>query len=185
MKTIILSILLLTGSWSDSAALFGKVIHVAENDTLNVRAEPNQKANKIGEIPFDGYVGIETCKKIEKSQWCKVYFLVENYYENFWKDKNIGWVNARYLQFSNHGYVIIKGKRNCAFSLKCIDDKCEVVDDDHDIDYKRTGLKTKWIQREHLKGESNFGATPDNVDGYCNKGMFIDDYLENIKEQGK
>lgn len=33
---------------------FFKVRNVAQNDTLNVRAEPNPRAAKVGEIPHDG-----------------------------------------------------------------------------------------------------------------------------------
>ena len=184
IKIAILSILLSVGVWAESTALFGTVVNVAQNDTLNVRTEPNYKAKKVSELPPEAYVGIEKCKKVKRSTWCRVYPLVQQWYEKFGNDSHIGWVNARYLKFSNRGYVLIKGKKNCAYALKCNAGKCEIVDDyenDNVIDYKKTGFRTKWIEREYLRGESHFGVTPDNVDGYCNTGMFIEDYLKKVK----
>ncbi len=83
------------------------MVNVAQNDTLNVRTEPNYKAKKISELPPEAYYNV--------------------------------------------------------------------------IDYKKTGFRTKWIEREYLRGESHFGVTPDNVDGYCNTGIFIEEYLKNTK----
>ncbi len=183
MKIIIFSLLVSTGVWADSTALFGIVVNITKNDTLNVRFEPNYKAEKVGKIPSDAYIGIKECKTLGSSTWCSVYPLVQNWYEDFGPEDR-GWVNARYLKFSNRGYVIVKGKRNCAYALKCTDDKCEIVDDfekNNPLEYEKTGLHTRWIERKYLKGESNFGVTPDNVDGFCNSGMFIDDYLEKRK----
>jgi len=180
MKIVILSVVFSVADWADSTALFGTVVNVAQNDTLNVRSEANYKAEKVGEIPLKWKVGIEKCNRLKNSTWCYVYPLVQNWYENFGPE-NTGWVNARYLKFSNRGYVIINGKRNCAYAIKCVDDKCEVVDDfekNNPIGYDKTGLYTRWIEKQYLKGESNFGVTPDNVDGYCNSGMFIEDYLK-------
>ena len=160
------------------------MVNVAQNDTLNVRTEPNYKTKKVSELPPDARVGIEKCQKIKHSTWCRVYPLVQQWYEKFGNDSHKGWVNARYLQFSNRGYVLIKGKKNCAYALKCNAGKCEIVDDyenDNVIDYKKTGFRTKWIEREYLRGESHFGVTPDNVDGYCNTGIFIEEYLKNAK----
>jgi len=110
--------------------------------------------------------------------------MVQNWYDKFGPE-NAGWVNAKYLKFSNRGYVIINGKRNCSYALKCVDDKCEVVDDfekNDPIEYEKTGLHTRWVERKYLKGESNFGVTPDTIDGYCNNKIYIDNYL---KKQGK
>lgn len=184
MKIVILGILISIGLWAESAALFGTVVNVTQNDILNVRSQADHRSKKVGEMPPDAYAGIENCITVKNSIWCRIYPLVQNWYDNFWKEENIGWVNARYLKFSNRGYVIVKGKKNCAYALDCHRGKCEVIDDFgdyHIIDYKKTGIKTKWIERENLKGESNFGVTPDNIDGYCNNGMYIDDYLKNIK----
>ena len=184
MKIVILSILFSGGVWAETTALFGRVISIAQNDTLNVRIEPNYKSEKVAKIPFDAYIGVEKCQTVGSSTWCHVYPLVQYWHENFGAEDR-GWVNAKYLKFSNRGYVIINGKRNCAYALKCTDDKCEVVDDfekNNAIEYEKTGLHTRWVERKYLKGESNFGVTPDNVDGYCNNSIYIDDYL---KKQGK
>ncbi len=151
-------------------------MNVSKNDTLNVRKQSNYKSEKVGELPPDAYIGIEKCQKIKNSTWCRVYQLVQNYYsENF----DPGWVNARYLQFDNRGYVIVKSKKNCDYALWCDDGKCEVIydfkiGDNHTI----VTLKSHWIERKYLSGESNFGVTPDNLDGVCNSKIFIEDYLK-------
>jgi len=184
IKLSILAVLLSVGLWADSTALFGFVTNISKNDTLNVRSQANHKSKKVGELPFDAGMGIEKCKTVKSSTWCRVYPLVQNFYDKFWEEKNIGWVNARYLKFRNHGYVLIKGERNCAYALDCYKGKCEVVDDfsnESIVDYQKTGIKTKWVKREYLRGESNFGVTPDNVDGYCNNGVYIDEYLKKSK----
>jgi len=178
-KILFICMIMLVNLWADSTykpALFGKVINVSQNDTLNVRSQSNYRSKKVGELPSHAYIGIEKCKMVKKSTWCRVYQLVQNYYsENF----HPGWVNARYLKFSNRGYVIVKGKKNCDYVLRCNNGKCEVVydyitDNEHNV----IELKTKWIERKYLKGESQFGVTPDNEDGFCNSGMFIEDYLK-------
>ena len=74
-------------------------------------------------------------------------------------------------------YVIIDKKRNCDYVLRCKEGKCEVVSSYViDENYEITSIKTKWIAREDLKGESNFGAVPE--DGYCTMGNRVEDYLE-------
>ncbi len=184
MKIIILGFLISIGAWADSTALFGSVTNVSKNDTLNVRSQANHKSKKVGELPFDAGMGIEKCKTVKSSTWCRVYPLVQNWYENFWEEKNIGWVNARYLKFRNRGYVVVKGKQNCDYALKCDEGKCEVVFD-YSYTLDATGnivtLETKWVEREYLKGESGFGAVPENADGYCTQGNRIEDYLKKSK----
>jgi len=176
IKIVILTVLLSVGSWADSMALFGKVINVSENDILNVRSQSNYRSKKVGELPPNAYVGIEKCKMVKSSTWCRVYQLVQNYYsDNF----HPGWVNARYLKFSDRGYVIVQGTRNCAYALSCNNGRCEVVlDFETNNDHGVSKLHTEWIERSLLKGESNFGVTPENEDGYCNSRIFIDDYLK-------
>ncbi len=166
------------------------MVNVAQNDTLNVRTEPNYKAKKISELPVEAYVGIEKCKKFKKTIWCRVYPLVQQWYEKFGNDSHKGWVNARYLQFSNRGYVNIAGKeKNCFYALRCRDiankKECLVV---YDLNYnyekdKMIKIKSKWIERKKLKGESMFGAASENREinpegGYCTTGRMIDDYLK-------
>ncbi|PTB83913.1 hypothetical protein C9926_00555 [Sulfurovum lithotrophicum] len=166
------------GVWAEGTALFASVVKLAENDTLNVRAEANYKAKKVGEIPSEWHMGVEKCTQIKSSTWCYVYPLVQIWSDNF-GPRNEGWVNARYLHFSNHGYVIVKGKKECAYALGCHDNKCEVVIDFVIIDIENNilNLKKKWIDRQYLKAESNFGVSPDDVDGVCNSRMIIEQYL--------
>lgn len=179
MKPVLLFIFLSVALWSESSPLFGRVINVSENDTLNVRSQPDYKSAKVAELPPGAYVGIKKCIKIKKTSWCRVYPLVQQWYENFGNDRHKGWVNRRYIEYSNRGYVMVKGEKNCDYVLGCHNGKCEVVNDyeivneDNDLE-----LKTQWIERRHLKGESKFGVTPDNIDGFCNIGMFIEEYLE-------
>jgi len=203
MKILLLLLTIMTLSLSTEniekvyPGLFASVVNVASNDTLNVRSEPNYKAKKVGEIPSKFFMGIEKCKTVENSTWCHVYPLVQNWYEKFWEEKNIGWVNARYLKFSNHGYVNIAGEeKNCFYALKCreIEDKKEcLVVYELNYDYKKDKMieiKSKWIERKKLKGESMFGAVSENREinpegGYCTTGKMIDEYLKKVKKQGK
>ena len=193
MKMLILSIFFSVGVWADNTALFGFVINVSKNDVLNVRSEPSHKAKKVGALPFDAGMGIEKCKTVKNSTWCRVYPLVQNWYDNFWEEKNIGWVNARYLQFRYRGYVnVVDEEKNCFYALKCRDiaDKkeCLVV---YNLKYdyekeKMTEVKTKWIDRKKLQGESAFGAASENrginpEGGYCTNGRMIDDYYKKGK----
>ncbi len=179
MKLVLFFAFLSVALWAESSPLFGRVINISENDTLNVRSQPDYKSTKVAELPPNAYMGIEKCTKIKKTSWCRVYPMVQQWYENFGSDSHVGWVNARYLEFKDRGYVMVKGKKNCDYALGCHDGKCEVVYDygvvneDNDLEFK-----IQWIERRYLKGESNFGVTPDNVDGFCNMGMFIEEYLE-------
>ncbi len=165
--------------------LFATVVNVAENDTLNVRESSEYHSKKTGALPQDAFVGINYCKKVGKSTWCKIFHITQRDYEEFGYDAKDGWVNARYLKFDNRGYVIIDGKPKCDYALRCKDSKCEVV-----IDYMTnpntnniTSLKTQWIKRDQLKASSNFGAVGDARDGYCTKGTYIEDFLKTQKEK--
>ena len=89
-----------------------------------------------------------------------------------------GWVNAKFLRESNHGYVRIKGRTNsCYVSLKCRGGKCLVVTRLLGEE-KITGLRTEWIARSRLMGASNFGAQREGEEGHCVSLNAIDDYLK-------
>lgn len=179
MRSILLAVFISSGLCAQSSPLFGRVIDIAKHDTLNVRSQPDYRSQKVAKLPLDAYVGVEKCKKVVSSTWCRVYPLVQQWYEHFGSESHKGWVNARYLAFINRGYVIAKGKKNCDYALKCHEGKCEVVYGyDIDNEHKITTLKTQWIAREHLKGESHFGAMTDNEDGYCNSRIFIEEYFK-------
>lgn len=190
IKWLLLVIFLSLGLCAESSSLFGRVIAIAEHDTLNVRSQADYRSDKVAELPLSGYVGIEKCETVKNATWCYVYPLVQIWYEKFSEKKNIGWVNARYLKFSNRGYVNIVGEeRNCFYALKCKDivnkKKCLVVYNlkyDHEKE-KITEIKTKWIDRKKLQGESAFGAASQNREinpegGYCTNAKMIDNYLE-------
>ncbi len=190
MKIIILTLFISMGLWADSTALFGFVTNVSENDTLNVRSQANYKAKKVGELPFDAGMGVDKCKTVGNSTWCRVYPLVQNFYEKFWEEKNIGWVNAHYLKFRNRGYVNIIGEgKDCFYAVECRSNaskkECLVVYA-LNYDYEKETMiemKSKWIERKKLKGESMFGAASENREinpegGYCTTGRMIDDYLQ-------
>ena len=109
--------------------LFSSVVHLSKNDTLNVRKSPDYHSEKIGALPIDAYVGVDICRDVGGSTWCKVHHVAQHDYEDFPYDASAGWVNARYLKFINHGYVIIHDNPNCDYALKCQENKCEVVSD--------------------------------------------------------
>jgi len=172
MKAVIIFSLMLFSLHAETLALFGKVTGVASEDILNVRAQPNYKAHKVGSLPADAYIGIERCKKIGQSRWCRVYQLVQNYYS---EDFHPGWVNARFLKPQNRGYVVIKNrKNNCYYAVQCKQGRCEVLMN-ASFDDKQTllGVQKEWIDRRLLRGESRFGAASNDMEGYCT----IDNYL--------
>lgn len=161
--------------------LFAKVIDIAEDDILNIRERPDHKSKKVGTQVPDAWMGVERCKRIKTSVWCKVYQIAQNVYS---EDFNPGWVNARYLKPENSGYVLIDGKGNCNYALRCKAGLCEVVteyvqNENGDI----IDLNITSIKRETLKGESNFGAMcrEEECDGYCTSGNYIEDYLQRKK----
>lgn len=138
--------------------MFATVVNVKKGDVLNVREKPNYHSKKLGEFHtkesidyFAGGMQVEYCKKISKSTWCKVYPVV-NINIGQPSDGVEGWVNARYLKFSNSGYVnVLNQKSNCDYSLKCKADKCLV------LGYKRA----KWIPKRLLgveKGQKETSA---------------------------
>lgn len=173
MKIVIFSILLSLGLWAESIALFGTVVNVAENDILTIRSTPNYKSKKVGFLPPEAYIAIEKCH----ATWCTVYQIPQQFYENF----HAGWVNARYLKFSNRGYVNIEGQKNdCYYAVACKDDKCSVVKS-FEYDYEKdilSNLVVEQIQRDKLEPTSNFGAMGEEGDGYCTSAVYIEDHLK-------
>ena len=179
-KRLYALLILLWGSTAHATApaLFGTVIHVAANDTLNVRTQPDYRSRKLGAFPNGAYVYIDQCRQIGRSRWCHIHpdALVDY-------GGAAGWVNAKFLRENNHGYVRIKGRKNgCYVSLKCRDGKCLVVTrllGDEAV----TGLHTEWITRSRLLGASNFSAQSERAEGYCVSLNYVDDYLK--KQQHK
>ena len=183
---LLVTILLTTGVWADSIShtpLFAKVVGVTKNDTLNVRSKPDYTSKKSGKLPPKAHIGIKKCKTMNKATWCKVYPLIQNWFEEFGAESE-GWVNAHYLAFYDRGYVLIDGIGNCDYALQCKENKCEVlISYEIDKEHKITSIKTKWIERSLLKGESNFAAASNDPKinpegGYCTIGLQIDDYLK-------
>jgi len=180
MKKLVMTMLFLyisTFSYADSRvenALFAKIIHVKDNDTLNVRAKADYKSKKITELDYNLVVGLSgKCKKVAKSTWCKVYELAA------YGGNKEGWVNAYYLKPYNEGFVTVKGHdNNCHYALKCSTwegkDQCLIViNQEKDVE---------WIERSLLRGESQFGAAPEDMDGYCTRGEWLEPYLKKYKQ---
>lgn len=181
MKKLLILTILVSVSYADfyPNTIFAEVKGVASNDTLNVRVASNYHSKKIGALPEGAFVGVDFCKEVGKSTWCKIFPIAQRDYFK------AGWVNARYLKFDdNRGYVIVDGKPKCDYALRCKNSKCEVVTDyttnpnTNDI----TSLKTQWIKRDRLKGSSNFGAVGDLRDGYCTSANYIEEFLERQKK---
>jgi len=181
MKIIIsmflLTLLNLSAENLSTPKLFGKVINIANNDVLNVRKKANYRSLKVGDLTLGMLTGVEQCKKVGRSTWCKIHPLAA-----YGGDFSSGWVNARFLSFSNKGYVTIKNKtNNCFYALKCKNNnsKCLVVlDYNTDREGNIVNLTQSWVDRKTLYAESKFGAILQNSDGYCSSGMRINDYLK-------
>jgi len=158
--------------------VFAYVTGVAEDDALNVRAKPDYRSKKVASLPNEAFVGVDTCQKVGRSIWCKIYHLAQYDYEGFEWDAPEGWVNARYLVGVNNGYVLIDGNPNCNYILGCENGLCDLVEDfTFNKDNEIISLKTEKIARTRLKGASRFDAMPPEVDGYCTGDNKINDYL--------
>ena len=160
-------------------ALFGKVSGVASNDTLSVRIHPNWRSKKITELPPNAFVGVDSCVKVGRSTWCKVYTVNRNlgqYLE--YNDYLPGWVNARYLKFSSRGYVAINGKKRCNYAISCSAGKCRVVVGETLKNGKVISIKTKSYPRSKLKSIGELDI-PNGGEGYsCGRLSFkIEKYL--------
>lgn len=158
-------------------ALFATIIDVPQNDILNIRSKANYKSKKVGSLPNKAFIAIDKCQKIKHATWCIVYQIPQQFYENF----HAGWVNARYLKFSNRGYVNIRDQKNdCYYAVACKNDKCSVVKS-FEYDYEKdilSNLVVEQIQRDKLEPTSNFGAMGEEGDGYCTSAVYIEDHLK-------
>ena len=159
--------------------LFATVKGIVSNDTLNVRIKADHRSKKVAKLPLDAYVGVDRCKKTGVSVWCKIHHIAQHDYEGYGYDAPSGWVNAKYLTFYDRGYVLIDGKGKCDYAIGCKAGKCEIVSEyRQDENYNIVDIETKWIGRNRLKAESNFGAAANEMDGYCTNGSYIEDYLQ-------
>jgi len=137
------------------------------------------KSKKVASLPNGAYIGIDRCKRVGKSIWCKVHHIAQRDYEGFDCDDNCGWVNAKYLKLLDRGYVLVNGKANCYYVIGCKKGLCSLVTNyKHDKDYNIVSIKTKKVKRGFLYSESNFGAANPSGDGYCTNARAIEDYLK-------
>ncbi|AKF24665.1 hypothetical protein YH65_04145 [Sulfurovum lithotrophicum] len=164
--------------WTGEVPLFAYVVNLSPHDTLNVRSSPDYHAKKTGALPLDARVGVDSCKKVGHSTWCKVFHLAQYDYDAFGYGAKPGWVNARYLTFSDRGYVLVEGEGNCDYVLGCSHGKCDIVSHIATRSDKVVGIETQKIARSRLKGASHFGAASKEMDGYCVTGRYIEDYLK-------
>ncbi len=157
--------------------LFGTVVRLVRNDTLNVREKPDYRSEKIGALPIGAVVGVDVCRPVGPATWCKIHHIAQYDYDAYGWDAKPGWVNAWYLRFSDTGYVLVDRKADCDYALKCYDTVCEVVDDyTEDADGHILSLSIRKIERKRLHAESHFGAMGEG-EGYCVAGVKIEDYL--------
>ena len=164
------------------APLFGAVTGVAEDDVLNVRSRPDYRAPKTGTLPPEAVVGVEQCKRVGRSTWCRVHHLAQHDYEGFGWDAKPGWVNARFLAGFNRGYVLIDGKATCAYAMSCKGGICDVVTDfKQDKAYNVIGLIRQKIPRSRLRAASRFDAMGSEEGGYCVADHWIEEYLKHQK----
>ena len=157
-------------------ALFGTVVNVKEDDTLNIREKPTYHSKKLSSLYPDTLVSILECKKQKNSTWAKITCPAQRC--DF---EGKGWVNAKFLKFSDSGYVVIKGRKSvCDFALRCKKQKCQIVKDfKTDKDYNIISLRTTWIDKKLLIPESRFGASAGNGDGsICNVDRQIYDFYQ-------
>ena len=71
-------------------------------------------------------------------------------------------------------------ENNCYYVLECKDDRCSVVKT-FEYDYEKdilSNLVVESINRDKLKGTSNFGAMGQDGDGYCTSAVYIENYFK-------
>ena len=170
MKILLISLTLISSllakDFVKNPPLFAYVKGVAKDDTLNVRVKPNYRSKKVGELLNDAFVRVLKCKKISsKSTWCKIgrFKIVD--YEKYPGNAPDGWVNARYLDFSNRGYVLVNNKGSCDYSFGCKNGLCNILTD--------SNLKS--IKRSQLFGATRFSAGGGEL---CNPNSMFYDYKE-------
>jgi len=184
MILFVFAILLNAQDIAKSPPLFGKVVRIDKDDILNVRIKPDYHSAKLASLPLNAYVGIDNCKKIRKSIWCQVHHLPLQDYEGYGYGVPSGWVNARFLDFDNTGYVLVDHKASCDYVVGCDNGFCKLVTDiKEDSNYDIVSLKTKLLKRDRLFATNHFGAMYENGDGYCIIGRKISDFFD--KQQAK
>jgi len=157
--------------------LFASVEGIEANDTLNVRAKATYRSQKVATLPLHALVGVDQCMQKGLSVWCKIHHMAQYDYEGYGYEAPEGWVNAKYLHFSNRGYVLIDNKGECDYVLGCEGGMCRrVIAYETDKTFAITAFKTQKIARSRLRGESHFGAMSPEGDGYCTVGAKITDY---------
>ena len=166
-------------------ALFATVSGVASNDALNVRAKPNWHSKKLTQLPPNSFVGVDRCIRVGRSNWCKVYNINRNLGEyHDYSQKLPGWVNAKFLKFSNRGYVAIKGKRVCNYSIGCNSGVCKVVNLFRDVTIKNkevVDIKVKKYPRSWLRGIGELDIDSGGEGYACNRlGGRVDSYFSNL-----
>jgi hypothetical protein len=158
---------------SEEYPLFGIVKDVASDDRLFIRAKATHRSQKLGGLPNGVQVAIESCQRVGRSTWCKI-FQLPRHSDN--KEFANGWVNARYLDLGNKGYVTIKGRENkCYYALFCNHNRCLVVTDftyDKMID-RVLEIKKEKIHRKEITQSDKFAAIPKDGDGYCTTDTLI------------
>ncbi len=150
-------------------ALFGVVKNVSDNDVLNLRSAPDYRSRKVGSYPNGAYVSIDHCVKTERSHWCRITPLPQENYGN----SRSGWVNAKFLSFTNRGYVAIKRKKKfCCYAIGCNSGYCRVVTR---VGEKRQGnkLHIELYPREELIPTDRYGAADPSSDGYCITDRYV------------
>jgi uncharacterized protein YraI len=182
MMRIVLAMIVTVG-WlfgvTPQNALFGTVTGVADNDTLNVRSHPDYHAAKVGALPPGALVGVDRCKRLKQSTWCRIHHIAQHDYPQYSYGAADGWVNTRFLRLSDRGYVLTYGKGKCAYALSCRAGACDVVTGiEEDAQGRIAALQHVSIERHHLRAESHFGAAAENGEGYCTNGKVIEDFLK-------
>ncbi len=184
---ILLLSLTLDASESFYRGLFGTVVNLPPNDTLNVRESPDYRTKKVAQLPIDAMVGVDICQRVgRRATWCKVHYLPVYDYDGMYWDDGVdeGWVNAKYLSFSNRGYVIVDHKPQCDYTLRCLSQVCDVaVDAKEDASYNIVSLTIKKIARSRLYATSHFGAMDKDGEGYCIFGRKVEEYLRQKRTQ--
>jgi hypothetical protein len=84
---------------AEGVPLFAEVVSLKENETLGIHENAGYESEKRGELHLGERVMVDICVNSLSLKWCRVKS------EDEADGAREGWVNSRYLDFHNNGYV--------------------------------------------------------------------------------
>ena len=159
---------------AEGVPLFAEVVSLKENETLGIHENAGYESEKRGELHLGERVMVDICVNSLSLKWCRVKS------EDEADGAREGWVNSRYLDFHNNGYVRVLGDEGrCFYSVGCIwkDGRqlCKIVYDTGKKGERPYYLKTRWIERSRIEPQTEVGAG--RGEKRCEREEYILEYI--------